>query len=215
MTNRLSILAKRQIPDHIQESYSTFVEFVSAYYEFLGSDFNGSVGPSKTLTDFSDGLDIDTASELFLEKIQNETAKSFPKSYLARKDLVLKHLKYIYKSKGSANGVKALFQLLYGSNATVWYPSEHLLIPSDGIWVRPTFIRVTRKEGAGEPFDLSGRLIRGVITGNTAFVERVMKFYTMGQEIYELHLNAASISGTFSLDIELVDDTEQIAVIAQ
>lgn len=48
----------------------------------------------------------------------------------------------LYQSKGTEQGIKLLFQILFGSEPRIVIPNENILRASDGIWTTNTYMFV-------------------------------------------------------------------------
>lgn len=212
MSINLSPRIGSQLPDHIQESYPLFTEFVKKYYEFLETyEFEtGKKSPLLTIEEFIQNKDIDTATEEFLTLHQSELGGVISRTYATKKQILIKHLTDVYATKGTEESIKLLFRLIFNSESSTMAPSKFILIPSDGRWIVPLYMVVFAFEG--NPFLLQGRRIVGTQTKNSAFVELVLKFYRDDLEYYYLYLNRESIVGDFALDEFLTTENGDIIV---
>lgn len=212
MRTKIYGVVASQLPNHIEESYPLFVEFIIKYYKFMEEyQFNnGKAGPLAAISDFSNSSDVDTATDYFLEKYQQEMGGVISTAYAAKKSLFLKHLVDVYKTKGTEESIKILFRIIFDSECSTYAPSKYILIPSDGVYVVPFYMIVYAV--TGNPFDLKGMSIRGTISNSSAFVESVIKYYTNGVEKYHIFLNRASIQGDFTNDEFLTDGSGSIVV---
>ena len=171
MTNKLkqSIVVQRQIPEHIRNSYPIFVEFVKAYYEFLGETQTRSLEEIR---------DIDLTLDEFIERFKSELAKNVPIELASDKRKLLKHMRDFYLTRGSEASFQFLFKTLFEKEASLFYPSSQILRTSDGKWVQDVSIFV---ELTGTTSDFS--IVEGkFITINTGrkniqtFVENVIQY---------------------------------------
>lgn len=210
MSINLSPRIGSQLPDHIQEAYPLFTEFVKKYYEFLETyEFEtGKKSPLLTIEEFIQNKDIDTATEEFLTLHQSELGGVIYKTYATKKQILIKHLTDVYATKGTEESIKLLFRLIFNSESSTLAPSKFILIPSDGRWIVPLYMVVFAFEG--DPFLLQGRRIIG--TKNSAFVESVLKFYREGLEYYYLYLNRESVIGDFAQDEFLTTEIGDVIV---
>lgn len=212
MAAKIHGIVASQLPNHIEESYPLFVEFVTKYYKFIEEYQyqNGKVNPLLAISNFTDNRDIDKATEEFLDRYASEMGGIISKNYATKKSLFMKHLVDIYKSKGTEESLKILFRAIFNSECSTYAPSKYILIPSDGVYFVPHYMVVFAV--TGNPFDFHGKQIIGTVTGSTAFVEYVMKYYTNGLEKYHFFLNRDSITGDFGEDEFLKDSTGLIVV---
>lgn len=146
---KLSSLVSKQLPEFIREDYPTFVAFLEAYYEWLGTQD----------ADLYQLRDIDTTLETFLEHFKSELAFNIPAVEVDQRFL-LTHVKDKYLAKGSEASFKLLFRLLFNKDITVDYPGRKLLRASDGRWNQDVSIFI--KVNAGDPNSIVGKLVEVV-----------------------------------------------------
>lgn len=138
-------LIETQIPYHIREANPLFTKFLEYYYEFVeNSKINDIIQEIKTYNN------IDDVEQAFLEDFFEEFRR-LPKNILADKRLVAKHIYDLYKAKGSTDGLKLLFRLVYDENINISYPSDSILRASDGRWIQDSIITVEDISGAFLP----------------------------------------------------------------
>lgn len=149
---KISSLIASQLPEFVREDHQTFVQFLKAYYDYLGSQ----------TPDIKTVRDIDTTLNSFIKHFKNELAANLPSTVVSERFL-LQHIKEQYLSKGSEESFKLLFKLLYNKNVTVEYPAKQMLRASDGKWNQDVSIicRIIN----GHPDQVVGKLI-DVITPN-------------------------------------------------
>ncbi len=137
---KLSQLVAQQLPEFVRSDYTTFKAFIEAYYRFLEQD----QGSQELLQNARSYRDIDTTISSFIEYFVKEYASSIPRDLIGNKKLLVKKINDLYTAKGSVTGYKLLFQLLYGKQVDIFYPSEFILKPSSGQWIQSTsfFIEV-------------------------------------------------------------------------
>ena len=121
---KVSPLIEQQFPEYIRENGPRFVAFMEAYYEYM--EQTGKAGHAvRTL---NDNQDIDRTVVEFVEYFRREFALSIPKSALADKRLIVKHIREFYRSRGSQKSFKFLFHILFGSEVNFYYPGEDILL---------------------------------------------------------------------------------------
>ena len=132
-TNHLtSLLIPSQLPEYIRDdpSYSNFVLFIQAYYEWL--ELNGNVAEqSKNLLKYKD---IDQTTTKFIQYFYNDFLTYFPPDILADKVEVVKLAKQLYQSKGTPASFKLLFRILYNSDVEFLNTNDVTLKASSGNW---------------------------------------------------------------------------------
>jgi hypothetical protein len=146
---KLSSLVSKQLPEFIREDYPTFVTFLEAYYEWLGTQD----------ADLYKLRDIDNTLDTFLEHFRSELAFNLPVVEVDEKFL-LTHVKDKYLAKGSEASFKLLFRLLFNKDIAVDYPGKKLLRASDGRWNQDVSIFI--KVNAGDPNSIVGKLVEVV-----------------------------------------------------
>lgn len=164
--NALSTLVPGQLPEFVRSEYQTFIQFIQAYYDFMDA--------SGVTIDMDTVRDIDESLDSFISHIKAEVAPKIPLD-IANDRFHTSRLRDLYDAKGSASSYKLLFRLLYGKETDITYPSQQMLIPSDGRWTQPYSIFVKFSKNDGPIPDLVGQLItlnnQGLII--QTFVERV------------------------------------------
>jgi len=138
MTSLQSISAPSQLPEFVRSYYPVFIEFVKAYYKWMGEQ-NAA---------FGDVVNIDTAPEEFVQFFKSQLDVYQHLSSSPYFDIrYLKNIKQIYASKGSEKLLVRILELVYNSNATVDYPGKYILRASDGKWERDYFIILSPEYG--------------------------------------------------------------------
>lgn len=187
---KISSLVSSQLPEFIQEDYTTFVAFLEAYYEYL---------ESQVIIDFNEISNIDTTLDSFIKYFKNEFAINFPATLVDERFLLPK-LKELYISKGSEASYKLLFKILYNKDIDIKYPATQMLRTSDGKWLQPIsiFVLITN----GSPDDIVGKTIEIISTIKTTlmkinvFIDRYEP--TDSANVYEFFL-LSSFSGSFNI----------------
>ena len=144
----------------------------------------------KTLTDF-----LDQFRDAFLTAVPNTLAPGVSKRKL------VKSVRDLYRAKGTQDGHKAFFRLMFGETPEIFYPTNNLLKVSAGEWTSNTVIRVVAT--ANNPANLVGQTITQSVneaigaTTATAIVEGTLQIQEGETTVFELILNLESIEGTF------------------
>jgi len=160
-------LVKNQFPDFYREEGDNFLQFISAYYEWM--DEQGPIKKSRNLIETSD---IDFVSEEYIDFFLSKYMNGIPKDVLSNKALLEKHILDVYRSKGSIEGLKLLFRLLYNLEIEVFVPQDDVLVLSDGKWSRKQYIEIEERD---LNYTYDNKLIRGTTSGATAYVMSVAK----------------------------------------
>ena len=193
----ISPLVEQQFPEYIRENGPRFVAFMEAYYEYLEQS-GKSIDAIRTL---KDNQDIDRTVTEFVEYFRKQYALSIPKTALADKRLIVKHIREFYRSRGSQKSFKFLFHILFGADVNFYYPGEDVLRASDGRWIRETVLTVEKRTGILT--DLDGRVVTGQTSGAIGRVQEILTTINLGIEVFTLTVE--NTSGTF-LDKEIVSD---------
>lgn len=188
ITEKISLLVASQFPQFIQNDYTTFIEFVEAYYRFLEQD-QGALEIVQNAKSYSD---IDSTTEAFVSYFLTNYTKSIPYSVLADKRMFVKKVKDLYESKGSELSFKLLFRLLYDVNVDVTYPYDNVLRASDGEWVQKNTVRVKYLDGDGFD-DIVDRYLVVIKAGITYKTSILSKKY-LAADHYELVLKNSELA---------------------
>lgn len=177
-----------QLPRLYREEGPAFIAFVRAYYEWMESE-GGLVNKEKSLPEYRD---IDTTLEQYLVHFKNKYMIGLPENALGDKRTLQKHIKEIYSSKGTSQGLELLFRLLYNENSEVYLPGDDILRPSDGVWTQPVYLEVSVN-----PYNvlLIGEKITGRESRATAIVEDFQVRYINKRQINVLFLS--NVRGDF------------------
>ena len=196
---KTSLLIEQQFPDFVRDEGPNLVAFLKAYYEWMEQD-GQVVERSQNLANYRD---VDNTLDQFIQYFQSEIADHIPRTIATNKRELLKHIKDLYRAKGTEKAWQLLFRLLYDEDISFYYPGIDMLRASDGRWVEETSIRVAAPL-KGRVDQLGGEIIIGAISGYTAKVERIESVVEMGSVVNELYITAAT--GTFN-DGELVSNS--------
>jgi hypothetical protein len=197
IVKHISNLVENQFPAFYQEEGRDFIYFVKKYYEFLEEE-NGVITDSRSLFDYSD---IDKTKEEFLKYFVNKYMNGIPLSMLGDKRFIEKNILDLYRSKGSIEGIRLLFRLLYNEEIQMYIPQYDMLRPSDGKWIRNFYLEV--EENEYNKF-YQGEFITGSNSRATALVETVETRIVNGRPVHSLFLS--NIKGTFFEDELILTD---------
>jgi len=196
--SKISNFVENQFPSFIRDDGPNFVAFVKAYYQWM-EQANNAIEVSKNLLTYQD---IDTTYDKYLEYFHREIIGSIPRSTLADKQKLIKHIKDVYRSRGSELSYQLLFRLLYNEEITFYYPGQDILRASDGRWVQENSIRISAPRTATAA-QLENKNIVGLTSGAIARVDKVIQTTSGGILVDELFL--LDIIGTF-------EDGERVAL---
>jgi hypothetical protein len=162
----VSDIISQQLPAFYQDEGPNFVAFVRAYYEWMEQQ-GYTINASRNLLNYKD---IDNTVDQFISSFSYEFLQNFPAITAANKSFLIKKIKDFYVSKGSIQGLKLLFRLLFDEDIEVYAPGSDILRASDGIWKIPVYLEV---EHSLATKNFIGQYIVGSTSGATAFVDSI------------------------------------------
>ena len=119
---------KNQFPAFYHDDAQTFMLFVKAYYEYMEQE--GKL--QYELNNVEGYKDIDLTLESYIDYFRKTVLPSIPIDVLADKRLLVKTIRDFYQSKGTIDSYRFLFRALYNEDIEVNYPSDKMLIVSEG-----------------------------------------------------------------------------------
>lgn len=177
---KISSFISKQFPEFYQDEGENLIEFTKAYYEWM--EEQGPVYDTRRLTEYAD---IDEVSVEYIDNYLKKFMYGIPRSVFSDKALLEKHILDIYRSKGSVEGLKLLFRLLYDLEVKLFVPQEDMLRTSGGNWVRNQYIEI--EETVSNPL-YHKKYITGTTSGATAFVSTSVQIYTGLQVAHVLYI---------------------------
>lgn len=156
-------IIESQFPEYIRsdERYSKFIEFIVEYY--------------KTIPNISVISERDIDSTVFINQFINEQAANF-KELLGlspkKQRLIVSKLIDLYKSKGSTESYKTLFNILFNIDIEVALPSEQIFKTSAAKWNRNVSIRFKILTGLLNSFE---NIIAKIKTDNDSINIDILK----------------------------------------
>ena len=152
--------------------------------------------------------DVDNTVYSFLDKFRDSFMESLPNTLadgIAKRKLI-KNIKDMYAAKGTRDGHKLFFRILFDEEATLIYPRDNMLRVSDGRWSTDKVVRII-ETGTSDFTKAIGQTVTGSTSGATALIATVIKFREGADLIAEINLDANSVVGTFTAG-ELVTTTD-------
>ena len=170
----------------------------------LSSGASGVAGsyrpnPVKSIQDLLHFRDPDKVIQHLLNQFRNEVLNTIPEDLhdnINKRELI-KRVKTLYRTKGTAKGHELFFRLLFGENSEIFYPKEQMLRVSDGEFTSNQVLRTINS--VGNTGDLVGRQITGLTSSATAIIENLNRYQIGDKLVSELLLNQDSIVGTFQV----------------
>lgn len=191
-----------QIPAFYGLERSNLTALLEAYYEWLGENVDRQILANR---------DIDLAADSFLTNFKNTYLPDITFDTVTNKRLLIKNILDVYRSKGTTRGIDLFMRLVYGVGAEVFFPGDWVLRASDSQWVLPRFIEVSKSPYTSA---MNGKVITGVISGATAFVDSVIERRTQNDRIDTL--NITNVRGEFeigeALKVDQVFDDSPVVV---
>jgi hypothetical protein len=142
--------------------------------------------------------DTDNTIYSFLDKFKHALMESIPESLasgISKRNLI-KNIRDLYEAKGTEEGHKLFFRILFDEESSLIYPRENVLRVSNGQWSDDYLMRVT-EIGTSDYSKVVGRVITGQTSQATAVVQSVIKYKEGAQLVAELNLDRTTITGTF------------------
>jgi hypothetical protein len=139
--------------------------------------------------------DIDLTADQFVEEFKKKYLQGIPTEIAGDKRFLQKHILDLYRSKGSLDGLKLLFRLLYNEEIQVYIPSYDMLKPSHGTWVEKKYLEVSF---TAFNYNFNNKIVTGVTSGATAFVESFERSFVDNRIINIFYIS--NIQGTFQVD---------------
>lgn len=196
----ISNFVQNQFPQFYLEEGENFILFVKTYFEWMESEGQ----PIREARELFTYRDIDTTIERFLEYFQKKYLYGIPFNIIANKRFLLKHILDVYRSKGTIQGYRLLFKLIYDEEIDVYLPGKDVLRVSDGKWVDPKYLEVSWSPLLDSLVD---KTIYGVSSHTTAVVERIVKEHFNKDENYVVYINdVAPKGGDFIVGEKIVDN---------
>lgn len=188
-----SILIPSQLPEYIRsdESYSKFVAFLTAYYEWMELEY-GVTNSTKNLLSYSD---IDNTSSEFVQYYINTFLPHFPKDAFFDKRKALKLATELYRSKGTSGSFELFFRMAYNSDVQTTLTESMVFKASDGKWIVPKSIKINSTNPNwlhiknlrlfGETSKSVATVERSEITGNKTeiYISDIEKLFESGEYI--------------------------------
>jgi hypothetical protein len=195
---QISNFINSQFPRLYEEFGQTFIDFVTAYYEWMETE-----GPLYDSRRASDYQDIDTTVDEFIVYFKNKYLPNIQLETRSNVELLIKHSLDVYRSRGTIRSIDLLFRLVFGVGAEVYYPFDDVFQPSSGEWIIPRYIEVSTQDDLDR---FVGKQITGMNSGATAFVESWVRKKSGSKQIDILYISA--LSGNFELN-EIINKTNE------
>jgi hypothetical protein len=191
MSIRYSTIFEHKLPAFIRDdpSYTRFIQFFDAYYEWFDDTYD--------IYGLGDKLDIDSGFNEFYAYYAQDFLPNFPDIDTIATDKVklIKIAKELYKSKGIPDSFKFLFKALYNSNVEIQETSKFILRASDGKWIAPksikikstdqVFLNIDNFKVLGEISKSVGTIEKSVVHGKyiQIYLSNIRRLFSSGEPI--------------------------------
>ncbi len=218
-----------RLPAFIRTDYPDFARFIDDYYKWSENDGNfqriltdweTNMEPTNGIEPFVDAILLDSGFDIELEgdnSIQDEEARR--KDLTKKKSNLIHLIKEFYLARGSKQSFDFLFRILFDDKATIVYPREKMLVPSNSTYgtLFKTFASADSLNAVDSKRVLdrilensrdTAGIITGILSGETATIERITRVLSDGRVFLEIE--TLEPSGPFfvneSVRIQVGDD---------
>ena len=126
----ISSLIPDLLPEHINQTYPDFTEFLELFNKYLVSENRAAHYVNRV----DHQRDIDLAEQKFLTNLQQEIGISVPRAFAADPRLFYTRLVDFYRARGTPESITSFFNVLYNDEVEIYFPKDDLFIPSDNPW---------------------------------------------------------------------------------
>ena len=222
-TVKTSLLIPSQLPEWIRDdpSYSTFVQFLQSYYQWMEESGN-VLDYAKNIPNY---MDIDSTTDQFMQYFSNDFLQYFPQDLLVSKSHAIKLARELYREKGTPNSFKLLFKILYDSDFDIEYNKDFVFKASAGTWfslksVRllttdPNFLNIANYRLFGNISKSIATIENSVRSGNKTevFISNIERLFQSGETITVVDNNNQPVKiGNEILSATLVGQISQINI---
>ena len=168
---------------------------------------NYKPNPVQNISELISYKDPDKVISRFLTEFRNEFLATLPEELATGVDKrrLIKNIKSLYQLKGTAEGHRIFFNLLFNEESETIYPREQILRVSDGKFGTQKILRGINI--IGDTSKLIGRTITGETSNATAVVENVFRYTFGSSSVTEFVIDSDTTTGTFQIG-EVVQGTE-------
>lgn len=188
---------RSQIPSFYNDEGPNFVLFIEKYFQHLETDVL-SVGRNLQNTG-----DIDETADDFLLNFNNkytfgqgQSIRTLPAVVTGDLRFIIKHIKDIYRSKGTDRGLKLFFRVAFNDSPEIFTPGTQLFRASDSTFKRPDILEIDDGEAGIEALrSLPGTNIEGNVSGARATVDNFF-IKRVGEKTFN-YIGINNITGNF------------------
>lgn len=147
MSIKVTPFIESQIPAIYREDSPLFVAFITEYYKWLERDDN-ILNVARQIFQYRD---IDRTLDDYLVYFKQQYLNNLPQHDADaiclncvdyNKRFIVKNILDLYRAKGTSQGYKLLFRIVYDADVDIYRPGEDIFKPSDNTWVRDRYIEL-------------------------------------------------------------------------
>jgi hypothetical protein len=189
-----------QFPDIYRHYHPRFVEFVKAYYDAIEDTRDLRFRDAKI------HRNVDDTYYEFLNNFRNKYLADFPSVDDDTTRFIIKHIKDLYKRKGTEESIRMLFRLFYGEEIEVNYPGKLVFKSSDSVYKTSNYIEM-KPVNTSENYPIyPGTYIKGDVSKAKAYVDSVV-FKTFQGAIVPVVYISNLVGGEFLKDDSITIET--------
>lgn len=190
-----------QLPRHVVQDYPLFVEFLKAYYEWMGEKGQPYYG----LENHLDWMNFKDSMDDYISFLREEYLFNLPANTAGGLELFLRNSKQFHLTIGTEQSFKFIFKILFGESAgdvELYFPRKDILKVSDSSWTAAQSVMLITDSGNSSDFlyrviKQTREVFPGVFRYAYAIVQRVINRYAGRYKVTELYLR--DIQGEFEL----------------
>lgn len=150
------------LPSFLKEGDSKLIEFLELYYQWCEEQGNVQEVLFKL-----DNSNYDIQVDAFYQQFKSEILPFFPADVEVDESLLARSAREFYKTKGTPDGARVLFRLLFNEEIELDFPGERVIRPSTSDYSIRTALRVVEPEfnleRESELFSTAGRIAAVVV----------------------------------------------------
>lgn len=149
-------VALRAVPEHIQITYPIFVEFITAFYEFMSQRYKAA----DIIRNLQSYIDLDSTFTEFINEIAVELIPQFTDA-VADKKILIKNISQFYAQKGSDRSMVFVMRAFFNEASKIEHPMSFALRTSHTPWFQPWCVTLNKTAGKtdAEVFALEGQIV--------------------------------------------------------
>lgn len=174
---KTSLLIPNQFPEYFRNNYPGLVSFIQQYYVWLENEYIPDL--------YENMVTLEKTPDHLVQYFQNMLDMYHLTDNVPNQRSLLEKIKSVYQTKGSVEGIKLFFRLVFGLDSSVIIPWDYVFKTSSGIWKQNISILVSNV--TGDINQLNGRRIY-FSTKNNTYETAVSSISQRTDTIYELFI---------------------------